>query len=61
VLVIDVPPSELGPHSVVFDNTLDRAKSQFASVTLYRDGANTAWMTEHQIARAYTDRFTRSS
>ena len=61
VLVVDVPASELAPHSVAFDNTLDRAKSQFASVTPYRDGPHTAWMAEHQIARAYTDRFTRSS
>lgn len=60
-LVVDVPASELAPHSVAFDQTSDRAKSQFATVTPYRDGPHTAWMAEHQIARAYADRFTRGS
>lgn len=61
VLVIDIPASELAPHSVAFDHTSDRAKTQFASVTPYRDGPHTAWMAEHQIARAYADRFTLGS
>ena len=62
VLVVDVPASELAPHSVAFDTTPWIARSLSSpSVTPYRDGPHTAWMAEHQIARAYTDRFTRSS
>ena len=61
VLVVDVPASELAPHSVAFDHTTDRAKSQRASVTPYRDRSHTEWMAEHQIARAYADRFARAS
>ncbi len=38
VSVVDVPASELAPHSVAFDHTSDRAKTQFASVTPYGDG-----------------------
>jgi len=61
VLVVDVPASELAPHCVDFDPKTDRAKSQRATVTPYRDGPHTAWMAEHQIARAYADRLNRAA
>lgn len=63
VLVVDVPASELAPHSVDFVDIRDKekAKSQHATVTPYRDGPHTAWMAEHQIARAYAERLTRSA
>jgi hypothetical protein len=55
VLVVDVPASESAPHSVT--GTAARDKQQNAFVTPYRDGDHTAWMEEHQLARAYRDRF----
>jgi hypothetical protein len=61
VFVVDVPASELSPHSVAFDHTRDTAKSERATVTPYRDGSHTDWMAEHQIARAYAERLTRAS
>lgn len=63
VFVVDVPASELAPHSVEFVDIRDRdkARSQRATVTPYRDGAHTAWMAEHQIARAYGERLTRAA
>jgi Schlafen, AlbA_2 len=61
VLVIDVPASELAPHAVDYDPTNDRARSQHAVVTPYRDGPHTAWMAEHQVARAYAERLTRTA
>lgn len=59
--VVDVPASELAPHSVAFDHTKDQAKSQYATVTPYRSGPHTEWMAEHQIARAYTERLTHTA
>ncbi|MFI5590081.1 helix-turn-helix domain-containing protein [Amycolatopsis sp. NPDC051758] len=56
VLVVEVPASELAPHSVM--GTSARDKQQNAFVVPYRDGDHTAWMEEHQIARVYRDRFT---
>jgi Putative DNA-binding domain len=61
VLVVDIPASELAPHSVHYEPTIDRARSQRSSVTPYRDGAHTDWMAEHQIARAYAERLTRTA
>jgi hypothetical protein len=61
VFVVDIPASELSPHSVAFDHIKDQAKSQYATVTPYRDGSHTAWMAEHQIARAYAERLTRTA
>jgi schlafen family protein len=63
VLVVDVPASELAPHCVAFVDVRDKQKAeeQRASVTPYRDGPHTAWMAEHQIARAYAERMTRAA
>jgi hypothetical protein len=61
VLVVDVPASELAPHAVDFEPTRDRAKSQRATVTPYRDGPHTEWMAEHQIARAYAERLSQAA
>ncbi|MFQ6146786.1 helix-turn-helix domain-containing protein [Streptomyces seoulensis] len=57
VLVIDVPPSHMAPHHVY--GTAAKDKDQQAAVVPYRDRDHTAWMAEHQIERAYRDRFTR--
>jgi hypothetical protein len=55
VLLVEVAPSEFAPHSVT--GTAARDKQQNAFVVPFRDGDHTAWMEEHQIARAYRDRF----
>jgi hypothetical protein len=63
VFVVDVPASELAPHSVAFVDIRerDKARSQRASVTPYRMGSHTDWMAEHQVARAYAERLTRAA
>jgi hypothetical protein len=50
-----VPAGEFAPHSVT--GTAARDKQQNAFVVPYRDGDHTAWMEEHQVARAYRERF----
>lgn len=55
-LLVNVPASEFAPHAVT--GTAARDKQQNAFVVPYRDGDHTAWMEEHQIARAYRERFT---
>ncbi|MFF9127916.1 RNA-binding domain-containing protein [Streptomyces sp. NPDC014889] len=57
-LVIDVPASPMAPHHVY--GTAAKDKDQQAAVVPYRDHDHTAWMAEHQIERAYRDRFTRT-
>jgi hypothetical protein len=57
VLVVDVPASEMAPHFVY--GTAQRDKEQQAAVIPYRDNDHTAWMAEHQIERAYRERFAR--
>lgn len=57
-LVIDIPASPMAPHHVY--GTAAKDKDQQAAVVPYRDGDHTAWMAEHQIERAYRDRFTRT-
>ncbi|WP_167455461.1 AlbA family DNA-binding domain-containing protein [Streptomyces tirandamycinicus] len=57
-LVIDIPPSPMAPHHVY--GTAAKDKDQQAAVVPYRDADHTAWMAEHQIERAYRDRFTRT-
>ncbi|MET7326108.1 ATP-binding protein [Streptomyces sp. NPDC005549] len=57
VLVVDVPASEMAPHFVYGGAARD--KEQQAAVVPYRDNDHTAWMAEHQIERAYRDRFAR--
>ncbi|CAM5578662.1 hypothetical protein STENM327S_05939 [Streptomyces tendae] len=57
VLVVDVPASEMAPHFVYGGAARD--KEQQAAVVPYRDKDHTAWMAEHQIERAYRDRFAR--
>ncbi|MCL7382525.1 ATP-binding protein [Streptomyces sp. 35G-GA-8] len=58
VLVIDIPASPMAPHHVY--GTAQKDKEQHAAVVPYRDKDHTAWMAEHQIERAYRDRFTRT-
>ncbi|WP_440581267.1 AlbA family DNA-binding domain-containing protein [Streptomyces sp. PT19] len=59
VLVADVPASPMAPHLVY--GTASRDKDQQAAVAPYRDRDHTAWMAEHQLERAYRDRFTRAA
>ncbi|MET8816453.1 ATP-binding protein [Streptomyces sp. NPDC004549] len=59
VLVADVPASPMAPHLVY--GTAARDKDQQAAVAPYRDHDHTAWMAEHQLERAYRDRFTRAA
>ncbi|MEW2570160.1 ATP-binding protein [Streptomyces sp. NPDC047070] len=59
VLVTDVPASPMAPHLVY--GTAARDKDQQAAVAPYRDHDHTAWMAEHQLERAYRDRFTRAA
>ncbi|MEU6118259.1 ATP-binding protein [Streptomyces sp. NPDC047117] len=58
VLVADVPASPMAPHLVY--GTAAKDKDQQAAVAPYRDRDHTAWMAEHQLERAYRDRFTRA-
>ncbi|OEJ22160.1 hypothetical protein AR457_40515 [Streptomyces agglomeratus] len=58
MLVVDVPASTMAPHHVY--GTAAKDKDQQAAVVPYRDKDHTAWMAEHQIERAYRDRFTRA-
>ncbi|WP_318205872.1 hypothetical protein [Streptomyces sp. SCL15-4] len=58
VLVADVPASPMAPHLVY--GTAARDKDQQAAVAPYRDRDHTAWMAEHQLERAYRDRFIRA-
>ncbi|MDX3342547.1 ATP-binding protein [Streptomyces baarnensis] len=58
LLVVDVPASEMAPHLV--HGRSDKDKEQQAFTVPYRDRDHTAWMAEHQIERAYRDRFTRA-
>ncbi|GAA2639294.1 hypothetical protein GCM10010425_49130 [Streptomyces spororaveus] len=57
-LVIDIPASPMAPHHVY--GTAAKDKDQQAAVVPYRDADHTAWMAEHQIERAYRERFTRA-
>ncbi|WP_330242606.1 AlbA family DNA-binding domain-containing protein [Streptomyces sp. NBC_00525] len=57
ILVVDVPASEMAPHFVYGGAARD--KEQQTAVVPYRDHDHTAWMAEHQIERAYRDRFAR--
>ncbi|MEV6314290.1 ATP-binding protein [Streptomyces sp. NPDC051776] len=57
VLVVDVPASQTAPHLVY--GTAQRDKEQHAAVAPFRDGSHTGWMPEHQLARAYQERFAR--
>ncbi|MFC9818145.1 helix-turn-helix domain-containing protein [Streptomyces virginiae] len=57
-LVIDRPASSMAPHHVY--GTAAKDKDQQAAVVPYRDADHTAWMAEHQIERAYRERFTRA-
>ncbi|MGV9565072.1 AlbA family DNA-binding domain-containing protein [Streptomyces sp. NPDC003480] len=58
VLVADIPASPIAPHLVY--GTAARHKDQQAAVAPYRNRDHTAWMAEHQLERAYRDRFTRA-
>ncbi|MGW0423274.1 AlbA family DNA-binding domain-containing protein [Streptomyces sp. NPDC003015] len=57
VLVVDVPSSEMAPHFQYGWEQKDRDRVTFNAP--YRINDDTFYMTEHQIARAYQDRFAR--
>ncbi|MFE7327942.1 helix-turn-helix domain-containing protein [Streptomyces sp. NPDC057565] len=58
VLVVDAPAGAMAPHHVY--GTSQKDKEQQAAVVPYQDKDHTAWMAEHQIERAYRDRFTHA-
>jgi hypothetical protein len=59
VLVVDVPASELAPHFQYGWQDKDKDRATFNAPYRVRD--HTAYMAEHQIARAYQDRSARQS
>lgn len=59
VLVVDVPPSEMAPHFQYGWESKDKDRATFNAP--YRINDDTFYMTEHQVARAYQDRFTRQA
>ncbi|MWA14595.1 AlbA family DNA-binding domain-containing protein [Streptomyces sp. BA2] len=56
-LVVDIPPSEMAPHFQYGWEQKDKDRVTFNAP--YRINDDTFYMTEHQVARAYQDRFTR--
>ncbi|MDH6222794.1 hypothetical protein [Streptomyces pseudovenezuelae] len=57
VLVVDVPPSEMAPHFQYGWESKDKDRVTFNAP--YRIKDDTAYMPEHQVARAYRERFAR--
>ena len=57
LLLVHVPSSEFAPHLIY--TTVGKEKEQRATVTPQRVGRDTVWMEEHQLARAYRERFGR--
>lgn len=57
VLVVDVPPSEMAPHFQYGWEQKDKDRVTFNAPYRIRD--DTFYMTEHQVARAYRERFAR--
>lgn len=57
VLVVDIPPSELAPHFQYGWEQKDKDRVTFNAP--YRINDDTFYMSEHQVARSYQDRFAR--
>ncbi|MFG2326643.1 helix-turn-helix domain-containing protein [Streptomyces sp. NPDC048568] len=57
VLVVDVPASTMAPHFVL--GTSPREKQTHAFAVPFRYTDHTGWLAEHEIDRAYRDRFAR--
>lgn len=57
VLVVDVPPSEMAPHFQYGWEQKDKDRTTFNAP--YRINDESFYMTEHQVARAYRERFAR--
>jgi hypothetical protein len=58
-LVVDVPPSEMAPHFQYGWEQKDKDRVTFNAP--YRINDDTFYMSEHQVARAYQDRFARQN
>lgn len=56
-LIVDVTPSELAPHFQYGWEQKDKDRATFNAP--YRVGSKTFYMSEHQVARAYQERFSR--
>ncbi|WP_019065421.1 AlbA family DNA-binding domain-containing protein [Streptomyces prunicolor] len=59
ILVVDIPPSEMAPHFQYGWESRDKDRATFNAPYRIRD--DTYYMTEHQVARAYQDRFARQA
>ncbi|WP_432106054.1 AlbA family DNA-binding domain-containing protein [Streptomyces sp. bgisy091] len=57
VLVVDVPASPMAPHFVLGTSSRDKEQQAFAVPARFTD--HTTWLSEHEIERAYRDRFAR--
>ncbi|WP_237539756.1 MULTISPECIES: ATP-binding protein [unclassified Streptomyces] len=57
VLIIDVPSSEMAPHFQYGREQKDKDRATFNAP--YRINDDTFYMTEHQVARVYRERFAR--
>ncbi|ELS59010.1 AlbA family DNA-binding domain-containing protein [Streptomyces viridochromogenes] len=57
VLVVDVPPSEMAPHFQYGWEAKDKDRATFNAP--HRINDHTFYMHEHQVARAYRERFAR--
>ncbi|MEU6299253.1 AlbA family DNA-binding domain-containing protein [Streptomyces erythrochromogenes] len=58
-LIVDVAPSELAPHFQYGWEQKDKDRATFNAP--YRVGSDTFYMSEHQVARAYQERFSRQA
>ncbi|MFJ6486683.1 MULTISPECIES: AlbA family DNA-binding domain-containing protein [unclassified Streptomyces] len=58
-LIVDVTPSELAPHFQYGWEQKDKDRATFNAP--YRVGSETFYMSEHQVARAYQERFSRQA
>ncbi|MCF1510106.1 AlbA family DNA-binding domain-containing protein [Streptomyces glomeratus] len=59
VLVVDVPASAMAPHFVL--GTSPREKQLHAFAVPFRYADHTGWLAEHEIDRAYRERFARQA
>ncbi|WP_207564002.1 AlbA family DNA-binding domain-containing protein [Streptomyces sp. CA-256286] len=57
VLVVDVPASAMAPHFILGSTQREKEIRAFAVPFRYSD--HTGWLAEHEIDRAYRDRFAR--
>jgi len=59
VLVVDVPASAMAPHFILGSTPREKELRAFAVPFRYSD--HTGWLAEHEIDRAYRDRFARQA